>query len=282
MPLFAIFGLVFLFSMLLVANALQMLSLVLWPFSKPAFRLVNCSIAFCWWRLCSFWAEQVHGIRPVITGDPIPEGENALLIANHQEMTDIVVLFSLAWRKKRLANLKWFAKDAIKYVPGVGWGMLFLDCLYVKRNWDADEQKIRRTFQKFLRERIPLWLVTFPEGTRLTPTKLAKARDFAQNSGLALPERVLVPRTRGFAASVTGLREHLQAVYDVTIAYSGRPPNMWRLFNQRGGTFNLHVRRYPIGSLPTDNESLARWLQERFAEKDRLLGAFESDGRFTG
>lgn len=45
-----------------------------------------------------------------------------------------------------LGDMKWMVKDIIKYVPGVGWGMLFLDCIFVKRDWTTDKESIRKTF----------------------------------------------------------------------------------------------------------------------------------------
>ena len=262
-------------SALLVVNVFQISSLIVRPFSRRLFRDFNRECAHLWWRMVVFWAETLHQTRVVITGDSLPHGENALIIANHQDMPDAVVLMCLASRHGGLAHLKWFAKDVIKYVPGVGWGLLFLDCLFVKRNWDRDQGMITATFQTYLREQIPLWLVTFPEGTRITPKKLELAQTFAATNGHPRPERVLIPRTRGFTASVLGLGHHLQAVYDVTIAYPGPAPSMWGLFKQWKSSFHIHVRRYPLGVLPRDREGLSAWIVDRFQEKDQRLQSFD-------
>ena len=61
-------------------------------------------------------------------------------------MADITFLMDFAYRKGRLGDMKWMVKDIIKYVPGVGWGMLFLDCIFVKRDWTTDKESIRKTF----------------------------------------------------------------------------------------------------------------------------------------
>ena len=78
----------------------------------------------------------------VISGDELPQTENAVVIANHQSMTDVQALFLLARKAGRLGDLKWFVKNSLKYVPGIGWGMVFLDCLFVKRDWTADRRRI--------------------------------------------------------------------------------------------------------------------------------------------
>ena len=281
MFLIALMSGTFLFVTVILTNVVQTLSLVLLPFSRSAFRRANREAANAWWALCVIWAEKVHRVRPVITGDTLPDNENAFVIANHQTMPDIVALMTLAYRKKRLGDMKWFVKDAIKYVPGIGWGMLYLDCIFLKRDWDRDADKIQATFSKFLRDRISVWMMSFPEGTRLSPAKLALAQDFAKKSGHPLPQHVLIPRTRGFAATVIGMRTHLGAIYDVTIAYPDRVPTMTELLGQIGGGFHLHVRRYEMASLPTEADQISAWLVERFREKDALMEHFSKHGSFV-
>jgi 1-acyl-sn-glycerol-3-phosphate acyltransferase len=270
-----------LFVTVILTNVVQTLSLVLLPFSRAAFRRVNREAANAWWALCVIWAENVQRVRPVITGDTLPNGENAFVIANHQSMPDIVALMMLAYRKRRLGDMKWFVKDAIKYVPGIGWGMLYLDCIFLKRDWDRDADKIQATFAKFLSDQIPVWMMSFPEGTRLTPAKLVLAQDFARKSGRPLPQHVLIPRTRGFTATVLGMRTHLGAIYDVTIAYPGKAPTMTELLGQIGGALHLHVRRYEISALPKEPDEISAWLVERFREKDALMEHFAKHGSFV-
>jgi 1-acyl-sn-glycerol-3-phosphate acyltransferase len=282
-----------LFASILVVNVVQTASLVLLPFSRPAFRAVNRSCAAFWWGLCVWSGAQAYGTRLVLTGDPVPRGENAILVANHQQMSDIFVLMMLAYPVGRLGDLKWFVKDPLKYVPGIGWGMLFLDCLFVKRNWDADRSRIEATFSKFKRDQIPIWLISFVEGTRAKPEKIARSQDYARTRGLPELKNVLLPRSKGFAASVQGLRGHLDAVYDITIGFppragqSSRPPSLWDIASGRAREFHVHFKRYPSRELPSElsedlsGEALSRWLVERFQEKDALMARFKSEGKFA-
>ena len=77
---------------LLVSNALQMASLVFFPFSRRLFRRANREIANAWWGACDLWAEHWWKIDIEITGDNIPAEENAMVISNHQSMADITTL----------------------------------------------------------------------------------------------------------------------------------------------------------------------------------------------
>ena len=90
--------------------------------------------------------QKIYGYQLEITGDPVPMRESAIIISNHQQMPDIVLLMTFALSKGRLGDLKFFVKYAIKFVPGIGWGMVFLDCLFVRRNWSADRASIEAAF----------------------------------------------------------------------------------------------------------------------------------------
>ena len=270
-----------LFGSLLVVNALQTASLVVLPFSRRAFRRFNRECADKWWGAGRWVVERALGVRVVITGDEIPMRENAIVVVNHQDACDIPILFSLGWRKRMLGDMKWFAKHILKYAPGVGWGMLFLDCPFLKRDWSRDRRGIEATFRKFHEHGIPLWLINFPEGTRRKPEKLERSRRYAADNGLVPFDHHLYPRTKEFVATVRGLANHARAVYDVTIGYPDGPPSFMGLV--RGDVHEVHlcVRRWEIAGLPADDGALAAWLVERFREKDRMLAEFGRTGKLA-
>jgi len=270
----------FLSSTLLLANGIQTLSTALLPFSPRSFRAFNRWAANTWWGWCVTAGKQLHGAHLVLTGDDVPPRENAIVVLNHQNMPDITFLMDFARSKDRLGDLKWVVKDPIKYVPGVGWGMLFIDCVFVKRNWAADVQSIAQTFAKLRDHDIPVWLISFSEGTRLTAEKLARSQAYAREHGLPVLRHVLVPRTKGFVATVQGLRSHVDAVYDLTLGYERGVPTLWQFVKGYAPRAHLHVKRHPIATLPTEAEDLAGWLHDRFREKDELLEHYYRQGSF--
>ncbi len=268
------------FSTLLAFNAAQTASLSLMPFSKRAFRRFNRWCAASWWGLCVIAAERFNGTRVLVSGEDVPEHENALLVANHQNMPDITALMAYARSKRRLGDLKFFVKHAIKWVPGIGWGMQFLSCPFLRRDWDRDRERVRRTFAALVDERIPMWLVTFAEGTRGTPEKIRASAEWALERGLEATRHVQLPRTKGFVATVEGLGDHLNAIYDVTIAYVDGVPTLWQYITGQVRQVHLHVRRFPVETLPRVEGELKQWLYDRFQEKDALLEHFYAHGRF--
>ena len=262
----------------LAANSLQVMSLGLRPVSKGAFQRANREIANAWWWLCTVVTERLNKIEIRRTGDDVPADENALVVVNHQTMADIPALFELAGPKNRLGDMKWFVKDVIKYVPGAGWGMLFLDCIFLERDWAKDKERIDRTLSHLRDGNMPFWIISFCEGTRLTPDKLAAARAFAVERSMPEPQHTLLPRTRGFVATVQGLRSRLDAVYDVTIAYHGATPSLSEFVSGACRRFDMDVHRYPTAALPQQDDELVAWLQRRFREKDTRLERFQETG----
>ena len=269
-----------LFASLLGFNVLQVASLLLVPFSTRGFRAFNRWAAGVYWGMCVDLGMFVWRIRVESSGDSLPAGENVILLANHQDMADITFLMFLAHRLGRLGDMKWMLKKGLRWVPGMGWGLSFLDCVFVARDWTRDRATIEATFRHLTTRRIPVWMVSFPEGTRMRPGKLAASQEYQRGRGLTPLRHVLMPRTKGFAASVQGLRGHVDAICDVTIGYEGGVPTLWQYVKGYARVAHLHVRRFPLDSLPDDEPGLSAWLLERFREKDAVLDTFYREGRF--
>ena len=266
----------------IVLNPIQILSALVYPFSKSLCRKINCWCARQIWGLWVIMAEKQNGIEFRFTGDELPLRENAFVTANHQSIADIMVLLTLSWRCKRVGATKWFVKDILKYLPGVGWGMLFIDCVFLKRDWTRDRGFVMDLFAKFEKENIPLFLVSFLEGTRLTQSKQKRARVFAEERGLHIPEHTLVPRTKGFVATMHGLRNHLDAVYDVTLGYPDGVPSLFDCFVAQPKRIEVHVTRYPIDLISTDEDAMEEWVFERYVEKDALMAELAETSYFPG
>ncbi len=265
---------------LIVVNLVQTLSLLVKPFSSRAFRKINRACAAGWWGMCVSGAKRLNKSHILVTGSKVPLHENAIIVSNHQQMPDIPTIMALAKSKGCLGDLKFFVKDVLKWVPGVGWGMLFMDCVFVKRNWSSDSDHILKTFSNLVDNKVPVWLVSFVEGTRARLHKIEASREFAVSHGLKPLEHVLLPRTKGFAATVEGLREHVSAVYDLTIGYEEGVPTLWQYIKGSVHRIHLHVRRFPLEELPTLEEDVRQWLMDRWTEKDQLLDRFYEQDAF--
>lgn len=263
-------------SSLMFVNVFQTLSFVIVPFSRKLFRRTNTFLAGTWWRTAFLWGKIFFRSKTTIIGDVLPQKENAIVFGNHQQMPDVFHIWNAAIRSQMIDHGKWFAKASLKWVPGFGWGLWCIDGIFLDRDWEADKQRVMHYLGKFKREQIPMWLVFYPEGTRLTPKKLAASQKFAESRGLPVLHHVLTPRTKGFITSVEGLRDHCTAIYVVTTYYHSGVSNLWHWMRGLGGDSTVHYKRFPMSEVPKTEKDLAAWMSLRFQEMDALLASLHA------
>ncbi|MGZ3694850.1 MAG: lysophospholipid acyltransferase family protein [Bdellovibrionota bacterium] len=280
-PLLAAFFALLLGLWLIICNIIQAFSLLFVPVYPRFTKQINRGVCWSFFGFLSFTLESILGVEILQTGDALSQSENVFLVANHQAMADIPVVVTVAKRQHRQQDVKWFVKDPLKWVPGVGWGMLFMDCVFVKRNWAADKAKVLATFDRLRHSEFPFWVISFLEGTRMKPEKLAKSQAFAIRHGLPPLQHLLLPRTKGFEATLSGLEGRVNSIYDCTIAYDGPAPNLMQLFLHTK-KIHVHVRRFPVSGLPADDKGRGNWANELYRQKDQLLATYLKTGSFQG
>ena len=269
---------IFLFFTLLLGNVFQIITLIFYPISPFFFRKLNTGLAAWWWGMGA-WFLTIAGAKVNIVGDDIIEKENAIILANHMAWSDIPVLFRLALIGKRLGHMKWFVKDQLKYVPGMGFAMMFLNTLFLKRSWEKDKTHICSKMAFFTNHNIPVWLMIFPEGTRFKKEKLTLSHKLSKREGRPELNRLLFPRTKGFLSSVQGLTNHCTAIYDFTIVYeNGKVPLFVDLFLGRLKKVTVNVKRFDMQTIPKESKLLKQWLIDRFYEKEQLINLLLQQG----
>ncbi len=269
------------FAAIIGINALQVVSLLILPFSGKGFRMTSSIMVGCWGKAVIYAMENLAGIKFINTGADIPKKENAFLICNHQSWSDIIVVLPFINSKGRIGDIKYFVKDSIKFLPGPGWCIYFMDSIFLKRNWTRDSASIKQTFQKFYDNKIPFYLLSYLEGTRIKKPKLLASQAYAAKNSLPHLDHLLVPRTKGFIASMKGLRQVTDAVYDITIGHPEGTPGIWDIACGYVNEIHLHYRRYPINDLPKSDDKLTTWVLERFREKDVILDSFIKNQVFS-
>ncbi|GAB7347920.1 hypothetical protein MBLNU459_g5436t2 [Dothideomycetes sp. NU459] len=227
-----------------------------------------------------------NGAVFTFSGDQIPHGESAIVVANHVEWADFYLIQELASRAGMLSRCRWFAKKQLRWVPFLGWGLWAMGMPLVSRKWTEDKREMDRLFQGVKDGSWPMWLISYSEATRYTPEKHAQAVQWCQANGKPVPQHTLYPRTKGFVSTVQHLREssHVKAVYDITIAYADdrifmSPPSFFETIYHSNlksrYRLHAHVRRFELESLPESSNDLAQWLEERWMEKGVKLGVLK-------
>ena len=216
-----------------VGNILAIVSLVVVrPVSKVWHESFLDEMARVGWGSIVDYIEHVGRLSPVITGDLEALGKpdhpchtgNKVVIANHSTAGDPLALFILGHRLRRIGNMRFMVKKILLFFPVLGLAAHFLDFVFLSRKWNQDEADIRRVFRKMIEgtRKRPFWLCLFPEGTRLSEPKLRESQTYAAARRLPVLKHVLIPRVKGLRLALSVLRDNVDAVLDVTIAYSER------------------------------------------------------------
>lgn len=273
--LVAVIGVSFVFVLFLLVR----------PFSEGTFLRIGCWIQGSFLVHFAFFFD-LFGISLDVRG-VMPPAEGALVLSNHLTH-DWVVIYMLAYRIGTLAFVRTVIKRVIAYVPGMGWGMWALYWPFVARDFNKDEAILKKLFAAYERHGLPVQTWIFPEGTRITPKKLADSQKYAQANGYPVWNHVMLPRHRGFALAANSLKGAVRMIHEMTIAYEGWPsetPSLWHFMTTDPSTphvVHVHCVRTPMSALPADDDGKKQWLTDSFARREELLTNYKKEGHFAG
>jgi 1-acyl-sn-glycerol-3-phosphate acyltransferase len=114
--------------------------------------LYTCAWAYQYVKLLPLWQPRFVG------REHIEPGRTYLLVANHQSLGDILVLFGL------FKHFKWVSKRSIFAVPFIGWNMRMNDYVGLQRGDSASIARMMDECRTHLRRGSSVLM--FPEGTR--------------------------------------------------------------------------------------------------------------------
>ncbi|KAM8710887.1 hypothetical protein ACLKA7_017504 [Drosophila subpalustris] len=273
----------------LTINFVQLLlHIFLKPFNKHLFRKLMYYTCYSLYCQLVFVADWYAGCRMRVYMDEedykkYSGRENVLLIMNHKYEIDWLAGWMIADKMGVLGNCKAYAKKAIRYVPCIGWAWWLAEFVFLNRDFDKDKEIIARQLKIVFSYPDPTWLLLNAEGTRFTESKHAASVKFAQERGMTVLKHHLIPRTKGFTASLPTLRGICPVVYDITIVFKRHekvPPTMLSLVNGKTVYPYMLMRRIPLEQIPQDEKAAADWLQKLFVEKDRIIDSFHETGSF--
>jgi len=142
-------------------------TIILFPFDKQR-RVVH---AQCFWwsnaliTLNPYWNIQVTGL------ENIDKDKTYVIVANHQSLADIVVLYKIH------AQFKWVSKEAVFRVPLIGWCLTLGKHIKLTRGKFDSIKKIYKEAAIWLRQ--DMSVLFFPEGTRSNTDNMNKFQNGA-------------------------------------------------------------------------------------------------------
>ncbi|XP_068617440.1 lysocardiolipin acyltransferase 1-like [Battus philenor] len=242
-------------------------------------------------------------------GDYVNPNENTIIIMNHRTRVDWNYVWIALYHATQKSNEdnnnsivnstehfeifdkicsgksrnKFVLKDEIKGIPGMGWIMQLNYFLYVKRNWQEDQVNLSQFVNYYKKLQHRNRIILFPEGTDLSEDNKSRSNKFADANNLQHYEYVLHPRTKGWVSLCSRLRDAgagLTSVYDVTVAYDNPANELDLIRGMLPREVCFHFKRYSINEIPTGDEALKSWLNDRWRDKEYSLRKFHSDGVF--
>lgn len=157
--------------------AMLLVTVLLFPFDKKR----KVAHSQCYW-----WSDAVIGLNPYwdlhVSGlENIDKNKTYVIVANHQSLADIVVMY------KTKMQFKWVAKESLFKVPFVGWSMSLAKHIKLERGKFSSIKKVYREAAHWLRGGMSV--LFFPEGTRSGTDEMG---DF-QNGAFKLAIKEKVP-----------------------------------------------------------------------------------------
>jgi len=161
------------------------LTLALLPFDKK--RKVGHAQCY-WWanticRLNPYWNVGVKGIENI---DP---RQTYVIVANHQSLADIIILY------KTHMQFKWVAKESLFKIPFLGWTLSLIRHIRLSRGRFGSIKKVLLKAAWWLRNDVSVFF--FPEGTRSSTGKMNKFQNGAFKLAIKEKRPILPIRVEG-------------------------------------------------------------------------------------
>jgi 1-acyl-sn-glycerol-3-phosphate acyltransferase len=99
---------------------------------------------------------QINGAKITRSGAELPQGESAIVVSNHVEWVDFYMIQALAIQARMLGRCRWFAKQQLRWVPFLGWGLWAMGMPLVSRNWTSDQKELNRVFHGVVKYQWPI------------------------------------------------------------------------------------------------------------------------------
>lgn len=205
---------------------------------------------------------------------------NYLVICNHQSWADIPLLFDVLHRRAPFP--RFFMKWELLYVPVIGVGCWAMDFPFMRRYSQAklaahpelrgkDLEATRRACERY--QSVPVSVINFIEGTRLTPAKHARQQSPYQY--------LLRPKAGGLSFTLNAMGEQFAGIIDVTIGYQPtRKRLLWSLLcgEQNQVQIDVEVRPIPTQLIhgdyahdPDHRQNMQDWVNQLWQQKDARL-----------
>jgi 1-acyl-sn-glycerol-3-phosphate acyltransferase len=234
--------------------------------SKALFVSLQAPFTFVIWSLTS----AIFNLSSRIEGKGKLERESYFVISNHLGSIDFMLINEVGKMSGMLVHIKYAVKESLKYIPFFYQVIVAAKFLVLRRSFEEDQGRIKRYFDFFLSNQLPIWFILYPEGARFTEQLKIESWEYCDKHRIPRLQHVIFPRYKGFKFICEELRNsRIKYVADVTFAYSeDEIPSLWKfvLGNPRG------VFRYDIQVTPIEEiRDPEQFLYACFQRKEKII-----------
>ncbi len=196
----------------------------------------------CFWASLYLWCNPFWSVGAMEGVDAVDRRKAYVMVANHQSMADILVLF------RTFLHFKWVSKKSMFRVPLLGWNMILNGYIPIERGDEASREACMRLARKWLA--VGSSVLFFPEGTRSRDGRLQPFKTGAFRLALETGHEILPIVIQG---TLHAIPKHSKLLH-------------------RKSRMSIRVlapiasRPFDMGQLDQDAKALARKTEEVFAE----------------
>ncbi|MEQ1599191.1 MAG: lysophospholipid acyltransferase family protein [Methylotenera sp.] len=157
-------SLLFFLGMLIISPIFSILIIVIAPFTSGITRSRMAS----YWAHCSlFWLKFTCNLDFEVRGRENIPNHPSIILCKHQSAWETIALQVI------FPPQIWVLKRELLYIPIIGWAWMAMDTIPIDRSAGREALKKLVTYGK---DRLAkgLWVVIFPEGTRIAPAARSK------------------------------------------------------------------------------------------------------------
>lgn len=156
-------SLLFFLGMLIITPIFAMLVILMFPFTNIA----RCRMASYWAHCALFWLKLTCNLGFEVRGRENIPNHPSIILCKHQSAWETIALQVI------FPPQIWVMKRELLYIPFLGWAWMALSAIPIDRSAGREALKKLVAHGK---DRLAkgLWVVIFPEGTRIAPGARAK------------------------------------------------------------------------------------------------------------
>jgi 1-acyl-sn-glycerol-3-phosphate acyltransferase len=229
----------------------------------------------------------LFGLRLRIEGLELAGPGPILVMIRHASIIDNALPDAIIGRAHGI-GFRFVIKRELQMLPTIDIGGRWVPTLFVRRASGDTEAELARLRTLTLNMTTHDGLLIYPEGTRSTPEKLARAKAvIAERQPAIAPlaerlQNLLPPRLGGSIALLESAPQADVVIFGhVGLDGFEYVSDIWS-GGLIGTTVRLRFWRYPAAEVPADRDALVAWLYDRWQELDDWIGAIRGGEEAVG